>query len=48
MTALPTMIMVWNGHAMEPLARFSRLAEQSFTAGHAYRMITDAEKEERR
>jgi 5-methylcytosine-specific restriction endonuclease McrA len=44
----PAMIYVWNGHALEPVARFSRLAEQSFTAGHAYRMIVDEEKEERR
>ena len=48
MSAPPAMIMVWDGRAMEPLARFSRLAEQSFTAGHAYRMLVDAEREERR
>ena len=48
MSPPPAMIMVWNGHAMEPLSRFSRLAEQSFTSGHAYRMIADAERETRR
>lgn len=47
MTA-PVMFYTWNGRAMEPLDRFSRLAEQSFTSGHAYRMIVDEDKEQRR
>jgi hypothetical protein len=44
----PAMIYVWTGRCMEPIDRFSRLAEQSFTSGHAYRMMVDAEREEGR
>ena len=34
----------WNGEAMEPMDRFSRLAERTFTSGHAYRMIVEEER----
>jgi NinB protein len=44
----PPIIFVWDGATMMPLDRFSRLAERSFTSGHAYRMILGEEKEERR
>jgi hypothetical protein len=37
-------IMIWNGEQMEPHPRFSRLAEQSFTSGHAYRMVVEEER----
>ena len=47
MTALPPMFFVWNGSEMEPVERFSRLAEQSFTSGHAYKMIVQEEGERR-
>lgn len=40
----PAIYFTWDGHAMLPLDRFSRLAEQSFTSGHAYRMIVDEER----
>src|SRR5258708_29139141 len=44
MTTPPPIIFVWRDGAMEPLDRFSRLAESSFTAGHAYRMIVQEER----
>jgi hypothetical protein len=47
MTAIPPIFMTWNGSAMEPLDRFSRLAEQSFASGHAYRMIVQEEEDRR-
>jgi len=47
MTAPPPIYFTWNGHAMEPIDRFSRLAEQSFTAGHAYKMLVQEEEDRR-
>lgn len=47
MNTTPPIYFVWNGEDMEPMDRFSRLAKQSFTAGHAYKMIV-LEEEERR
>ena len=44
MTTPPPIIFCWDGDAMVPHARFSRLAESSFTAGHAYRMIVQEER----
>jgi len=43
----PAMFYVWNGRAMEPMDRFSRLAEQSFTSGHAYKMLVQEEEDRR-
>ena len=43
----PAIIYVWNGRQHEPIDRFSRLAEQTFTSGHAYKMMV-IEEEERR
>src|SRR6476620_1817728 len=40
----PPIYFTWTGESMEPLARFSRLAEKSFTAGYAYRMIIEEER----
>jgi hypothetical protein len=45
MTRIPAIPMVWDGHAMQPMDRFARLAESSYTAGHAYRMIVEEERE---
>lgn len=42
----PAMMFRWNEGAMWPIA--SKLAHQSFTAGHAYRLIVAAERSERR
>jgi len=42
--SIPPLYFAWNGSAMEPLARFSRLAERSFTSGHAYRLIVEEER----
>lgn len=42
--SIPPLYMTWNGSAMEPLDRFSRLAERSFTSGTAYRMIVEEER----
>ena len=47
MNAPPPMFYVWNGMALEPMDRFSRLAEQSFTSGHAYKMIVQEEEDRR-
>lgn len=44
MSTPPPIYFSWDGHALLPLDRFSRLAEQSFTSGHAYRMIVDEER----
>lgn len=44
MTTPPPIIYAWDGEAMVPHPRFSRLAEQSFTAGHAYRMIVQEQR----
>jgi hypothetical protein len=41
---VPPIYFTWTGESMEPLARFSRLAENSFTSGHAYRMIIEEER----
>ena len=43
----PAMFYVWNGRAMEPMDRFSRLAEKSFTSGHAYKMLVQEEEDRR-
>jgi hypothetical protein len=43
----PVMFYIWNGCAMEPLDRFSRLAEQSFTSGQAYKMMVQEEADRR-
>src|SRR5215472_858168 len=40
----PACIYVWTGNAMQPLLHFARLAESSFTTGHAYRLIVQEEK----
>jgi len=45
MTAPPPMFFVWNGSELEPMERFSRLAEQSFTSGHCYKMMVVEEGE---
>jgi hypothetical protein len=37
-------VYIWDGEAMVPHRRFSRLAESSFTAGQAYRMIVQSER----
>lgn len=47
MSVPPPMFFVWNGREMEPMDRFSRLAEQSFTSGHAYKMMVVEEGERR-
>jgi hypothetical protein len=47
MTAPPPIYYTWNGEAMEPMDRFSRLAEQSFTSGHCYKMMVVEEGERR-
>jgi hypothetical protein len=44
MSAPPPVYFTWNGEAMEPIGRFSRLAERTFTSGHAYRMIVEEER----
>lgn len=44
MSGPPPMLFAWDGEAMIPHTRFSRLAEHSFTAGHAYRMIVEEER----
>jgi NinB protein len=47
MTVPPPMYFAWDGTAMIPLDRFSRLAESSFTAGHCYKMAIQEEGERR-
>ena len=47
MTAPPPMFFVWNGSELEPMERFSWLAEQSFTSGHCYKMMVVEEGERR-
>jgi hypothetical protein len=42
---IPPIYFKWTGSAMAPTARFSRLAERTFTSGHAYRMIVEQEEE---
>ena len=42
---LPTCIYVWTGDTMQPMLHFARLAETSFTAGQAYRLIVAEEGE---
>jgi non-ribosomal peptide synthetase component E (peptide arylation enzyme) len=44
MSSPPPIYFTWNGSAMEPIGRFSRLAEHTFTSGHAYRMIVEEER----
>lgn len=44
MSTPPPIYFTWNGSAMEPIGRFSRLADRSFTSGHAYRMIVEEER----
>jgi hypothetical protein len=47
MSVPPPIYFTWNGEALEPMDRFSRLAEQSFTAGHCYKMMVVEEGERR-
>jgi hypothetical protein len=47
MNTPPAIIFVWRDGVMEPLDRFSRLADSSFTSGHAYRMIVQEEETRR-
>lgn len=47
MSTPPALIYTWNGQSMEPLDRFSRFAEKTFTSGHAYRMIVQEENDRR-
>jgi len=47
MSVPPPIYYTWNGEAMEPMDRFSRLAEQSFTSGHCYKMMVVEEGERR-
>jgi len=35
---MPPLIYQWNGHGMQPLGRFARLAAEAFTEGEQYRM----------
>lgn len=44
MSTPPPILFVWDEHSMVPHPRFSRLAEHSFTSGHAYRMIVEEER----
>jgi len=44
--SIPAQAFTWNGRAMIP--RHSRLAEQSFTSGHTYRLGIIAEREQGR
>jgi hypothetical protein len=44
MSAPPSIIYTWDGDAMVPLDRFSRLADSSFTSGQAYKMIVQDEE----
>jgi NinB protein len=44
--SIPAQAFTWNGKAMVP--RHSRLAEQSFTSGHTYRLGIVAEQEQGR
>ena len=39
MSLPPPIYFIWDGDAMVPMARFSRLAESSFTSGQAYKMM---------
>lgn len=39
----PPIIFVWNGTEMIPHPRLRQLADSSFTAGHAYRLIVQEE-----
>ena len=47
MSVPPPIYFTWNGEALEPMDRFSRLAEQSFTSGHCYKMMVVEEGERR-
>jgi len=47
MSVPPPIYYTWNGEAMETMDRFSRLAEQSFTSGHCYKMMVVEEGERR-
>jgi hypothetical protein len=44
MSTPPPIYFHWRDGAMHPMARFSRLAERTFTSGHAYRMIVEEER----
>lgn len=41
---IPPIYYIWDGHAMVPMDRFARLAEQSFINGRAYRLMVDEER----
>jgi hypothetical protein len=41
---IPPMYFKWLGSFMAPTARFSRLAERTFTSGYTYRMIVEEER----
>ena len=44
MSTPPPVYFKWNGEAMEPIGRFSRLAERTFTSDMTYRMIVEEER----
>ena len=48
MKKYPKCIYAWDGHVFMPLLHYTRLAESSFTAGEAYRMIVDEEQSAKR
>ena len=44
MSAPPAITFIWDGDAMVPHRAASRLAEKSFTSGHAYRLIVQEQR----
>ena len=44
MSTPPPVYFKWNGEAMKPIGRFSRLAERTFTSDMTYRMIVEEER----